>query len=229
MSRRPNLSQKWLKITRKRPVARVLALSDKCARGILQFRNLRFPVAIGKSGVRASKREGDGATPRGEWPAVRLYYRPGRLRRPRTAMPVEPLRPDLGWCDQPFDRNYNRPIQLPYRASAEQLWRGDDLYDLILVLNYNFSRRTSGRGSAIFVHIARPGFPPTEGCIALKREHLLRLAAALTPYATFAVGKNLGTWQGERRSVPSPPASACGCGHAKLQTRQGELAGRGTR
>jgi L,D-peptidoglycan transpeptidase YkuD (ErfK/YbiS/YcfS/YnhG family) len=176
---------------RQSAVVRVLALSDRATVGVLQFRNLHFPAAIGKGGVRALKREGDGASPRGFWPAMRVHHRPDRLRRPRTALPVSPLRPGLGWCDAPADRNYNRPVGLPYAASAEELWRKDGLYDVIAVLDYNISRRCAGHGSAIFVHVASPGFSPTAGCIALKREHLLRLLAALPRDALFALGKNL--------------------------------------
>ena len=137
------------------------------------------------------KREGDGASPRGYWPGFRVYYRPDRLRRPRAALPVSPLRPGLGWCDAPASHGYNRQVPLPHPASAEELWRGDGLYDIIAVLDYNFSRRSAWRGSAIFVHVASPGFSPTAGCVALKREHLLRLLAALPRDALFAMGKNL--------------------------------------
>jgi len=186
-----SLVQKGRKKTRKRAVARVLTLSDASTAGRLELGNLHFPAAIGKAGVRALKREGDGATPRGLWPAIGVYYRPDRLRRPRASLPAKPLRPEFGWCDAAGDRNYNRRIKLPYGASAEQLWRSDGLYDAIAVLDYNVRRRTAGRGSAIFVHIARPGLAPTAGCIALKREHLLRLLAVLPRGAVFALGRNL--------------------------------------
>jgi L,D-peptidoglycan transpeptidase YkuD (ErfK/YbiS/YcfS/YnhG family) len=146
---------------------------------VVRFRNIRFPAALGRGGVRALKREGDGASPRGFWPVTRVFYRPDRLRRPVTALPVRPLRPSDGWCDAPGDRNYNRKVALPYPASHERLWRKDGLYDLIVVLSYNVTPRAVGRGSAIFMHVARRGFAPTEGCIALKREHLLRLLAVL--------------------------------------------------
>jgi len=159
--------------------------------GALHYNNLHFPAALGKGGVRALKREGDGATPRGYWPAIRAYYRPDRLRRPAAALPIEPLRESDGWCDAPGDRNYNRRVALPYGASAERLWRKDRLYDAIVVLGYNVRRRTAWRGSAIFVHAARRGFAPTAGCIALKREHLLRLLAVLPRGALFVLGKNL--------------------------------------
>jgi L,D-peptidoglycan transpeptidase YkuD (ErfK/YbiS/YcfS/YnhG family) len=157
--------------------------------GVLCFKNFEFPAALGRGGVRALKQEGDGATPGGFWPAVEVYYRPDRLSRPRTGLPVAPLRPSDGWCDAPFDRNYNRKVTLPYPASHERLWREDGLYDLIVVLDYNYARRVSGRGSAIFMHVARRGLTPTEGCIALKREHLLRLLAVLPRGAVIAAGR----------------------------------------
>lgn len=188
---RPNksLMQMSRKGTRKRALARVLTLSDAATAGKLRFGNLMFPAAIGKGGVRAMKLEGDGASPRGTWPILRVYYRPDRLRRPGAAFPVEILRPGLGWCDAPADRNYNRCVRLPYKASAEQLWREDSLYDIVLALNCNLSPRSKGRGSAIFVHIARADFAPTAGCIALRREHLRRLLAALPRGSAFALGK----------------------------------------
>ncbi len=192
-------------------MARVLALSDRATLGIVRFQNLTFPAAIGKSGVCAVKREGDGASPRGTWPAVRIYYRPDRLRRPRTALPAEPLRPGLGWCDAPGDRNYNHPVELPYPASAETLWREDGLYDVIAVLDYNIGRRSRGRGSAIFVHVASPGFKPTAGCIALKREHLLRLLAVLPRNAVFAAGKELPGTAGSKFAPRLPHARKQSC------------------
>jgi L,D-peptidoglycan transpeptidase YkuD (ErfK/YbiS/YcfS/YnhG family) len=170
-------------------VVRLLAISEASSTGIVRYGNFQFPAAIGKSGVRALKREGDGATPLGYWRAIRVYYRPDRLTRPATMLPVTPIQPHSGWCDAPGDRNYNRPVPMPYSASAEQLWRNDRLYDAIVVLDYNITRRASGCGSAIFMHVARRGFAPTAGCIALKREHLLRLLAVLPRDAKIAVGR----------------------------------------
>ena len=92
-----------------------------------------------------------------------------------------------GWCDAPADRNYNRPVRLPYAASAERLWREDELYDVVVILNYNVRPRSRGRGSAIFMHVARPGYAPTEGCIALARGHLLRLLERLRVPAAIGV------------------------------------------
>jgi L,D-peptidoglycan transpeptidase YkuD (ErfK/YbiS/YcfS/YnhG family) len=197
--RRHRLTQNRQNRIRQSAVVRVLTLTDGATAGFVRFGNLQFPAAIGKAGVRAQKREGDGGTPRGFWPAIQAYYRPDRLKRPRTRLQLRPLRPGLGWCDAPGDRNYNRPVRLPYGKSAETLWREDSLYDVILVLDYNISHRASARGSAIFVHVASPAFSPTAGCIALKREHLLRLLAALPRTALFAAGKALPSGQRARR------------------------------
>jgi len=167
---------------------RVLALSARATRGFLALGPLRFACALGRSGCRALKREGDGATPIGHWRIGSVRYRPDRTRRPRTASPTRALAPSEGWCDAPADRNYNRLVHHPYPASAERLWRQDGLYDLLAVLGYNERPRIRGRGSAIFMHVAKPGYAPTEGCVALRREHLARLVERLRPGAILAIG-----------------------------------------
>jgi L,D-peptidoglycan transpeptidase YkuD (ErfK/YbiS/YcfS/YnhG family) len=183
VSRRFRVAKKQPVKRQKRAVIRLLTLSANAALGYVTIGNLRFPAAIGRGGVRALKREGDGATPLGAWRAMAVFYRPDRLKRPRTGLPVRALRPNLGWCDAPADRNYNRAVGLPYPKSHEKLWREDHLYDAIVVLDYNFTHRIGGRGSAIFMHIARPGFTPTEGCVAMTRAHLLRLLGALSNHS----------------------------------------------
>lgn len=102
-------------------------------------------------------------------------------------LPVQPLKPDDGWCDAVADRNYNRKVRHPYPASAEQMWRGDALYDLVVVLDYNERPRVRGKGSAIFMHVARPGFLPTEGCIALRAGDLRKLLGILRQPAILVV------------------------------------------
>lgn len=139
------------------------------------------PCVIGRSGRRASKREGDGATPIGAWPIQRVFYRADRLGRPRSLLPISPLTPSDGWCDAPGDRNYNRFVRHPYAASAERLWREDGLYDLIVVLGHNDRPRRRGGGSAIFMHVARGPDAATEGCIALARPLLTRLLRCMRP------------------------------------------------
>jgi L,D-peptidoglycan transpeptidase YkuD (ErfK/YbiS/YcfS/YnhG family) len=136
-------------------------------------------VALGRSGIKALKREGDGATPLGRFPVRQVLYRADRIARPRTVFPLRAIRADDGWCEDPADRNYNRLVKLSPRSRADRLTRGDNLYDLILVLGHNDRPRVRGRGSAIFVHLARPGYVPTAGCIAHSRHDLLMLLAEL--------------------------------------------------
>ena len=131
--------------------------------------------AIGKGGTRPArdKSEGDGATPTGVFPLRRVLYRPDRLAAPETGLPVKAITPDDGWCDAPADPNYNRPVKLPYAASHERLWRDDGIYDVIVVLGHNDDPPVPGMGSAIFLHVARPDYGPTEGCVALALADLL--------------------------------------------------------
>ncbi len=133
--------------------------------------------ALGRGGVARDKREGDGVTPAGRFPLRRLLYRADRLGRPTTGLPVDRLGPDDGWCDDPLDPRYNRQVRLPYAAHCERLWREDHVYDLVLVIGYNDAPAVPGRGSAIFLHLARPDFSPTEGCVALALPDLLALLA----------------------------------------------------
>jgi L,D-peptidoglycan transpeptidase YkuD (ErfK/YbiS/YcfS/YnhG family) len=150
-------------------------------RGLIAYGNLVFPCALGRGGVSARKREGDGATPRGRWIARQVLYRGDRVARPLTPLPIRAIRAHDGWCDDPADRNYNRPVPLPYPTSAERLARQDRLYDIIVPLGYNDIPRSKGRGSAIFMHVARRNFTPTEGCIALKHRDLVKLLRHIRP------------------------------------------------
>ena len=144
-------------------------------------------AAVGRAGVRADKHEGDGATPAGSYPLVSILYRPDRVAPPLSLLPVKPLAPSDGWVDEPFDPNYNRPVSVPYPASAERMWREDGLYDALVVIGYNMEPVVSGAGSAIFLHIATPDFAPTAGCIAVEREILLRLLPLLGPDSRIAI------------------------------------------
>jgi len=145
--------------------------------GLLRFQGGIYCCAIGKGGRRADKREGDGATPIGLLPLRRLLYRADRLAPPRAAVPLAPIAPNDGWCDDPFCVDYNTQIHLPHSARHEILWRADAIYDVIGVLGWNDAPVVRGRGSAIFLHLARPGFSPTEGCVALEQRDLLRILA----------------------------------------------------
>jgi len=136
-------------------------------------------AALGRSGIKALKREGEGATPLGRFPVRQVLYRADRVTRPRTVFPLRAIRADDGWCENPADRNYNRLAKLSPRSRADRLTRDDNLYNLILILGHNDRPRVRGRGSAIFVHLARPGYAPTAGCIALSHHDLLMLLAQL--------------------------------------------------
>jgi L,D-peptidoglycan transpeptidase YkuD (ErfK/YbiS/YcfS/YnhG family) len=140
-----------------------------------------MPCALGRSGVTRRKREGDGASPAGIWPLRYVLFRPDRLARPATNLAVQALSPTDGWCDCPEDSRYNRPVKLPYGASAEALWRDDGLYDLVVVLGYNDDPPRAGLGSAIFFHLATPALDPTAGCIAVHRADLVRLLLRCGP------------------------------------------------
>jgi L,D-peptidoglycan transpeptidase YkuD (ErfK/YbiS/YcfS/YnhG family) len=135
--------------------------------GRLVFGGGAVRAAFGRGGISPAKREGDGATPAGVLPLRRVLYRADRLPRPRAAVPVEPIAPDDGWCDDPAHPDYNRMIRLPHPARHEEMWRRDGLYDLVGVLGWNDDPVRPGRGSAIFLHVARPDWAPTEGCVAL--------------------------------------------------------------
>ncbi len=147
--------------------------------GILRWQGRRFACAVGAGGVRTDKREGDGATPAGRFPLRRVLYRPDRLAPPRTVLPVTAIGPQDGWCDDPGHPLYNRPLRLPHEARHEALWRADRVYDLIVVLGHNDAPVVPGAGSAVFLHVARPDYAPTAGCVAVALGDLLTILAAV--------------------------------------------------
>jgi L,D-peptidoglycan transpeptidase YkuD (ErfK/YbiS/YcfS/YnhG family) len=136
-------------------------------------------AALGRESICALKREGDGGTPLGRFPIRLVLYRHDRVQPPRVPFPVRAIRGDDGWCEDPGNRNYNRLVKLSAQSTADRLTREDHLYDVVLVLGYNDRPRVKGKGSAIFVHLAREGLTPTAGCIALSRRDLRALLADL--------------------------------------------------
>ena len=168
---------------KKRTLASILVRPrpGRAAQGWLTAGGMAIPVALGRAGIKANKFEGDGATPRGSFRLVRLWWRADRHPRPLTALPVRAIRPDDGWCEDPADRRYNRPVKVATGSMADRLARADHLYDFIIELDHNTRPRVAGRGSAVFIHAARPGFAPTAGCVALKLPALRRLIARLGP------------------------------------------------
>ncbi|MCH4143557.1 L,D-transpeptidase family protein [Acetobacter peroxydans] len=150
------------------------SLSDArlhCGHNIMKAR-------IGQNGLTEHKREGDLCSPTGIYPLRRVFYRADRIARPVTTLPLVPLAPTDGWCDDPASPDYNRLVTLPHPARHERLWRDDHVYDLIVVIGYNDEPARSGAGSAIFMHLQRADLAPTEGCVALTEKDLRTVLAA---------------------------------------------------
>lgn len=148
-----------------------------------------MPCALGRAGTTIFKREGDGATPVARMPLLGVYLRSGRLLGIRPALPKHRSNARSGWCDAPAHPAYNRPVRLPFPASCETLQREDRLYDLIVVLDWNIRQRQRGKGSAIFLHLAREGYAPTEGCVAVSPDDMRRLAPFLRKGARLTVSR----------------------------------------
>jgi len=162
------------------PFLEVRARPGRRTQGWLRAGNMAWPVALGRAGIRASKREGDGGTPAGRFHPVRLWWRADRLPRPRTLLPVRRIGPHDAWCEDPQDRRYNHAFRRSANEPGDRLCRPDALYDLVIEIDHNTRPRVAGLGSAVFFHVARPGFAPTAGCVALRRNDLLRLLARLS-------------------------------------------------
>lgn len=157
-------------------------------RGVLRCGPLTLPCRLGRTGVNPAKREGDGATPRHRpMPLLATLYRADRVARPKTRLPCRPIRAEDGWCDDPTDGRYNRPVRLPIAASHETMRRDDRLYDVVVILDWNITRRALGRGSAIFMHQTASPSRPTAGCVALEPRDLRLLLARLPARACLTV------------------------------------------
>lgn len=165
----------------------VHAIRASSSKGILAAGNLVVPCALGRTGLRVLKREGDGATPIGRWRFGRLFWRPDRRGVPQSALPSKPLRPDMGWCDAALDRNYNRPVKVPYPSSHEDMWRNDGSYDVVVTLSHNVRPRVAGHGSAVFFHLAAADLKPTAGCVAVRPRDAARLLQYLGPQTELVV------------------------------------------
>ncbi len=157
--------------------------------GRLRWAGRDVRCCLGRGGVvdAENKREGDGATPLGRWPMRQVFYRTDRMPKPETRLPVVVLNPRIGWCDDPADPQYNRRVELPFPARHETLWREDHVYDVMVVLGYNDAPVVAGAGSAIFLHLARPDFSPTEGCVACAQPDLLDLLRNAKPGDALAI------------------------------------------
>ena len=147
--------------------------------GYLKYKNLKFRCALGKAGIKKKEKEGDSITPKGTFKIIRMYYRPDRIKNITAKIKKIKIKQNMGWCDDSKSHFYNQQIKLPNKFSHEKLFRNDNLYDLILVLNYNINPTIKNKGSAIFIHVANNSYKKTEGCIALKKGHLIELISKI--------------------------------------------------
>jgi L,D-peptidoglycan transpeptidase YkuD (ErfK/YbiS/YcfS/YnhG family) len=186
----PSLSITYETAVRDRPVSaiRVHAAAGDPRRGWLTAEGWTVPVALGRGGIRADKREGDGGTPKGTFRPLQLWWRADRHPRPQTFLPVRPIRPEDAWCEDPKDRHYNQPLRLVHDEAGDRLTRADDLYDFIVEIDHNSAPRIAGRGSAVFLHLARRNFSPTAGCVSMTKSAMLRLLRRMGPKTKIIIG-----------------------------------------
>jgi L,D-peptidoglycan transpeptidase YkuD (ErfK/YbiS/YcfS/YnhG family) len=154
----------------------------------LAFEGFSMRCSVGRSGFIRNKREGDGGTPIGTWPVRRVFYRADKIAKPETKLRLVEIGPADGWCDAPNDPNYNRLVKLPYPASAEDMWRDDDIYDVVVELGYNDDPVVPGKGSAIFLHLARKDYSPTAGCVAVALKDMRAILKRCAPGVEIQIG-----------------------------------------
>jgi len=176
--------------TRDRPLAaiQVRQAAGDPRRGWLTADGWTVPVALGRGGILANKREGDGGTPRGIYRPLQLWWRADRHVRPRTYLPARPIRPEDAWCEDPRDRHYNQPIRLVRHQPGDRLTREDHLYDFIVEIDHNSAPRVAGRGSAVFLHLARANFSASAGCVTMTKSAMLRLVRRMGPQTRIIIG-----------------------------------------
>jgi L,D-peptidoglycan transpeptidase YkuD (ErfK/YbiS/YcfS/YnhG family) len=187
---RSGISITYPQAARDRPVTaiRIRAAAGDPRRGWLRFDGQTVPVALGRGGIRANKREGDGGTPKGSFRPRQVWWRDDRHPRPRTLLPLRAIRPDDAWCEDPASRHYNQPMRLDPGEGGDRLRRDDHLYDFIVEIDHNTSPRIAGRGSAVFLHLARANFSPTAGCVSMTEATMLRLLRRLGPETKIVIG-----------------------------------------
>jgi L,D-peptidoglycan transpeptidase YkuD (ErfK/YbiS/YcfS/YnhG family) len=185
-----NFSITYQTDARDRPLTaiRVRTAPGDPRRGWLTADGWSAPVALGRGGILANKREGDGGTPRGTFRPVQLWWRADRHPRPQTLLPMRPIRAEDAWCEDPHDRHYNQPMRLDSDQGGDRLTRADHLYDFIVEIDHNRTPRIAGRGSAVFLHLARTNFSPTAGCVSMTKSSMLRLLRRMSPQTKIVIG-----------------------------------------
>ena len=184
------LSNTYGEETRGRPLAAVWIrpAAGNSKRGVLTAGGRSIPVALGRGGIKANKREGDGGTPKGTFRPRRLWWRADRHQAPRTFLPVRAIGAGDAWCEDHDDRHYNQPVRLARHGRGDRLMREDHLYDFIVEIDHNIRPRMKGRGSAVFLHLARENFGPTAGCVSMTKSAMLRLLQRLGPRTKIVIG-----------------------------------------
>ena len=147
--------------------------------GYLKYKNLKFKCALGKSGVKKKTREGDNVTPKGIYKILKIFYRKDRIKKVKAPFKKIKITKKIGWCDDIKSKYYNKQISIPTSLMHEKLYRKDNIYDIICVINYNINPIVANRGSAIFLHITKGNYKNTKGCVALKKNHLLKLLSLI--------------------------------------------------
>jgi L,D-peptidoglycan transpeptidase YkuD (ErfK/YbiS/YcfS/YnhG family) len=147
--------------------------------GYLKYKNFKFRCALGKGGIKQKEREGDFITPKGKFKLIKIYYRSDRVKKINSTLKIIKIKKNMGWCDDVSSNYYNKQIKINKKISHEKLHRKDNVYDIIVVLNYNLNPIIKGKGSAIFLHVAKKNYNKTQGCIALKKNELLSLISKI--------------------------------------------------
>ena len=146
----------------------------------LVLKDYKIKCAVGKRGISKKKREGDLITPKGIFKIKKLYYRKDRVKNLITKIKKIAIKKDMGWCDDPKSQKYNKSVKFPFKYKSEKLFRTDNIYDIILVLNFNMNPTVKNKGSAIFIHVAKNDLRPTKGCIAIKKRELKKILKFFT-------------------------------------------------
>ncbi|MBL6861085.1 MAG: L,D-transpeptidase family protein [Candidatus Pelagibacter bacterium] len=145
----------------------------------LTYNNYKVKCALGKRGIGNKRREGDFITPKGNFKIKYILYRKDRIKRIQSKIKKIIIKKNMGWCDDPLSKNYNKLIKIPSEYNYEKLYKKDNVYDIILVLNYNMNPVVKNKGSAIFIHVTKANYKKTEGCVAIKKVHLLKIIKEL--------------------------------------------------
>lgn len=156
--------------------------------GYLKYKDLKFKCALGKAGIGEKNKEGDNITPKGTYKIVKIYYRADKIKKISVKLKLIKINKKIGWCDDPKSKFYNQEIKLPSKYSHEKLYRKDCIYDIIIVLNYNTNPTIKNKGSAIFIHIAKNKYTKTQGCIALRKTHLLFILEKINKNTKIKIG-----------------------------------------